>query len=315
MKSNVRRITDGAVISAIMGLLIVLDGNSGLLLDGLLFWIIPLPILVYTVKYDFKSGLMVSVAVTILAFILSVPHVAILVGFSNLIGLAYGFGVNKHLKNSMIITITFLVTLLYYVLSMQVFAAFFGYDAIAELNSMIEFFSSIIGDNYTDPVAILKVINPFFRMLITFPLFLPAVISILQTIITNMVAKIILKRLKLAELVSGNLFNLKLSKRSGLILIGILILSIVYTLSMSSAFDNVIILLQFLIELVFIMFGILLLMTYAMISHKPWLSIIITLVTIGAPYIMFAFGIIDVFTNARINIVRRYLNARESWKT
>ena len=57
MKNNVRRITDGAMIVAIMGLLTVIDGQSGMLLDGLLFWFIPIPIVLYTVKYSLSDGI------------------------------------------------------------------------------------------------------------------------------------------------------------------------------------------------------------------------------------------------------------------
>ena len=98
MKANVRRITDGAMIVAIMGLVVVIDGQSGMILDGILFWFIPIPIIIYTVKYNLTNGLLVTVAVTLLTFIISLPHLAILVGFSSLIGLAYGYGINKKLN-------------------------------------------------------------------------------------------------------------------------------------------------------------------------------------------------------------------------
>ena len=101
MKNNVRRITDGAMIVAIMGLLTVIDGQSGMLLDGLLFWFIPIPIVLYTVKYSLSDGIIIAVSTTLLSFIISLPHLAVLMGFSSIIGLAYGYGINK--KKSMYI--------------------------------------------------------------------------------------------------------------------------------------------------------------------------------------------------------------------
>ena len=103
MRNSVRRITDGAVMAALMGLLMVLDGQSGMLIDGLLFWVLPIPVIVYTVKYDISSGFMVATAITILGFILTLPHIAILIGFSNLIGIVYGFGIKKEWKKTWVL--------------------------------------------------------------------------------------------------------------------------------------------------------------------------------------------------------------------
>ncbi|NLY62854.1 MAG: DUF2232 domain-containing protein [Erysipelothrix sp.] len=198
MNSSVRRITDGAFMTAIIGLLIVLDGQSGILLDGLLFWLIPIPIIVYSVKYDTKSGLMVAVSISIMAFMLTIVNIALLITFSNIIGLAYAFAINRKFSDNQRLLITFLATFVYYVLSMIVFAGFFGYDAVAELKAMTEFLSEFAGKLGQDPTTIISRLmqaNPFFKMMMTFPMFIPSIIALMQTIITNMVAKVILQRL------------------------------------------------------------------------------------------------------------------------
>lgn len=310
MKSNVRRITDGALISALMGVLIVLDGQSGLLIDGLLFWIIPIPILIYTVKYDVSSGLMVSVATFLLAFILSIPTIAILIGFSNMIGLAYGYGISKKLKMSTTLFLTFITTFIYYIVTMVTFAAFFGYDPIREMNQMIDFFASFSSMDKSLTILRLKDSNPFFKMLVTFPIFLPLTIAALQTMITNMAAKLILVRLKLAEFEPFSLFNIRISKKHAIILLVGLFMTYLYTFSNAKPFLNVIILVQFVIELVFIILGVILLVSYAILSRKPYLSVIFLILTIGVPYMVMFFGIADSITNVRVNLIRRFVNER-----
>lgn len=318
MRNNVRRITDGAVMAAIMGLLMVIDGQSGMLLDGLLFWIVPIPIIVYTVKYDISSGFMVSVAVSILAFILTLPHLAVLIAFSNLIGLAYGFGINKKLKSYQTLTLTFIVTLTYYVISMVIFAGFFGYDAVAELNALIDLLSGFLASTLNSErnmVEILSVINPFFRMLINFPLFLPATIALLQTVITNLISSIILKRLDLANIVVKPVFNIRITKKTGIVVLIIFILTYVYNFSINTSFDNVIMIVQFICELIFISMGAILAMTYIAVKRMPILSMIVALVTIGAPLIMLGLGLIDVFSDTRNKLIRRAISERESRTT
>lgn len=315
MRKNVRRITDGAVMAALMGLLMVLDGQSGMLIDGILFWVLPIPIIVYTVKYDVSSGFMVATAITIMAFILTLPHIAILIGFSNLIGIVYGIGVKKDLKKSWVLGLTFITTFIYYLISLVIFAGFFGYNAAAELESLTKMIRSLtetFGSNGLDPIKTLMIVNPFFKMLMTFPLFIPAMIAVLQTIITNMISSIILKRLNLAEVKITPVLSLRIDKKRGLAALIILIATYVYNISMSSDFDNVIILLQFIAQLLFIVMGIILCMTYVALKRIPLLSILISLLVIVMPLLIMVIGIIDVFTDVRINIIRRAMNERES---
>ncbi len=315
MKSNVRRITDGAIMAALLGLLMVLDGQSGLLLDGLLFWLIPIPVIIYTVKYDLASGFMVSTAISILAFILTLPQIAILVMFSNLIGLAYGFGINKDLSKLSTLVITFVVTFGYYVISMIVFAGFFGYDAVEELKALTEFLGTIansITGTTQDALTLLTWINPFFKMLVTFPLFLPATIALLQTIITNIISSVILKRLKLADVKVTPILSIRFDKKLGLVALVILILTYLYQIFMSTSFDNVIILVQFTMQLLFIVMGMIFSMTVISLKRIPILSIVIALLVIGMPLLIMVIGIVDVLTDIRVNMVRRAIDERKS---
>lgn len=313
MKSNVRRITDGAFMTAIIGLLIVLDGQSGLLLDGLLFWLIPIPIIIYSVKYDIKSGLVVAVAISIMSFILTILNIAMLIAFSNIIGLAYAYGVKKNLSDFKRNFITFIACFIYYLISMVIFAGFFGYDAIAELNALTDFLSDFAKNFMQSDVNIIDTLmrrNPFFKMLMTFPMFLPAMIAVLQTIITSMVAKVILERLKLAEFQAKSILNVKIQKKDGLTLLIILLITYVYNFSNIRAFENVIIIVQFSIQLVFIVMGLILAITYVIYLKKPILSLLAALLVIGMPYAMLILGIINVFTEIRNMIVRRMINER-----
>lgn len=313
MKNSVRRITDGAFMSAIIGILIVLDGQSGLLIDGLLFWVLPIPIIVYTVKYNVSSGLVVSVALSLMAFILTVPHIAILISFSNIIGLAFAYGVNKKLSNSITFILTFIATFVYYILSLVIFAAFFGYDAVAEMASitkMINDVASSLHINSGDFMNILFITNPFIKMIFNFTLFIPSLIALMQTLITMMVSKQILTRLKLANFDRVNIYNFMIKKRTATILLLILLLTYVYDISFATRLDNVIMIVQFTIQLVFIILGTLLCLIYVIMLKKPLLSLLVAIIVIGFPLIMLALGIVNVFTNLRDNIVRRIINER-----
>lgn len=313
MKNSVRRITDGAFMSALIGMLIVLDGQSGLLIDGLLFWVLPIPIIVYTIKYNLSSGLIVSIALSIMSFILTVPHIAILISFSNIIGLAFAYSVNKKYSTATTFILTFIATFVYYVLSLVIFASFFGYDAAAEMaaiTDMINNAASSIQMNSSDFMNILMFTNPFMKMLFNFTLFIPALIAIMQTLLTMIVSKQILTRLKLAKFERVNIYNFMIKRSTGIILLIVLCLTYVYDFSFASGLDNAIMIVQFSIQLVFIILGTLLSLTYIILLKKPVLSLIVALFVIGLPLLMLGLGILNVFTNVRDHIVRRIINER-----
>ncbi len=311
MKNNVRRLTEGAMIVALMGVLLVLDAQSGLLLDGILFWAIPIPIIVYMLRYDLNSSIIVSVSVTLLAFIISLPHIAILVGFSSLIGLAYGYGVSKQFKVSKTLILTFIVTFTYYLISMILFAAFFGYDALAEIEELVNLFTSLFSrfsDSSINAISFLRWTNPFFAMLIMFIPFLPATTALLQTLITHIVSSLILRRLNLADIKIKPFYLITVDRKIGIISIVVMIISYGYFLLGFSGYDSVIILIQFISQLIFIVMGAILLMSIVVIKGNPIYSILVAISVIVFPLIVMAVGIFDVFSNYRINMLTSFVN-------
>lgn len=314
MKNNVRRITDGAMIVAIMGLLTVIDGQSGMILDGLLFWFIPIPIVLYTVKYNLSDGIIVAISTTLLSFIISLPHLAVLMGFSSIIGLAYGYGINKRKSMTVTLGLTFVATLTYYLLSMIIFAKFFGYDAVAETQQLIRFFEEMLSglSKEVSVINFLRWTNPFFAMIILFVPFLPIVISFLQTIATHLVSVILLKRLNLAEIHIKPIIFMKLSRPFSIVALITLILTYMYFLIGLEGLDTVIIIVQFMAQLTFIVMGAILMLTYVSFKNKPIFAPLVGIFVIVLPLLVMVIGIVDVFTKIRLNLLRRSFNERKS---
>jgi len=70
MNKNVRKITDGAMMVAIIGMVILCDRLLGGLLLANLYFFLPLPIVVYSSKYEFKYSVMVWASMCIISFII-----------------------------------------------------------------------------------------------------------------------------------------------------------------------------------------------------------------------------------------------------
>ena len=59
MKKQVRTITEGSMMLAIIGLFLFLNLQFAGILQTYFIIFIPLPILIYTIRYGFKNGLIV----------------------------------------------------------------------------------------------------------------------------------------------------------------------------------------------------------------------------------------------------------------
>ena len=56
MNNSVRKITDGAMMVALIGLFLFLNRQLAGLLDLYAAWLVPLPMVMYAVKYGWKSA-------------------------------------------------------------------------------------------------------------------------------------------------------------------------------------------------------------------------------------------------------------------
>lgn len=143
MKNDVRKLTDGAMMTAIMGVVLLIDRQTAGLLSGTVLFLFPLPMVFFGAKYGWKNSWMVYACMMILAVILSTPATAILVAAEGLIGMIYGCGIYDHVDTKKLVLRTIIAAVLTEVLTTMVFAEFFGYDIMAEAREMETMFTEM----------------------------------------------------------------------------------------------------------------------------------------------------------------------------
>ncbi len=90
MNNKTLKITYGAMLIAVFGVIMLINRQIGGLMDGVLLFVLPIPMVAYAVKYGGKSSVAVFVCMAALAFFLG-TFTTIFVGVSAaLIGMVYG---------------------------------------------------------------------------------------------------------------------------------------------------------------------------------------------------------------------------------
>lgn len=147
---KVRYITDAAMVTAIMGVLLLISNlTGGIIVSGLTF-ILPVPITIYGLKYDWKKAIIPAVATILIGILINMLVGLLYVLPSALVAVIYSFVLKWQTpKLSLKIGVMFLGSLLVNVLTTIIFSkALFGYtiieDTTALANEMVTMLSKII---------------------------------------------------------------------------------------------------------------------------------------------------------------------------
>ena len=138
MKSDTRKITEGAMIVAMIGAFLFIDRQMANLISSELSWLLSIPMIIYTVQSDRKYSWMVFFSAIIVSLFISPPQTIFYLFSALILGVVYGEGVSRKWSQNKLLLWTIGCTFVSYLCSMYIFAGFFGYDLAATRNEFIE---------------------------------------------------------------------------------------------------------------------------------------------------------------------------------
>lgn len=188
MNRQVRKLTEGAMMCALFGLVLLLNRQFAGILEIFFVYILPLPLIVYTVKHGFRSGCVCAVSISFLSLMISSFSSMVYSIMAVVIGLIYGQMCRRNVSNGVIIAVTMLLTMALEVCCCIVFSGLFGYDVFADAQMLMEAFDAAgmvipgdLGMNFFLMIAVLSVI----------------LTGVMEGILVHVLANFLLKRLKI----------------------------------------------------------------------------------------------------------------------
>lgn len=288
MNNNVRKITDGAMMVALIGVYLVLNRETAYLFDGLLLFALPLPLVFYSTKYGFKNGLLPYVAMVFLAFILGGFTQVFYVASEGMCGLIYGNGIKKNVSSTTLLLRTMGIGIFVNLISTVILAAMFGYDMASEEAMVTEMLGTMnvanMGYDFTRMYKILIIISA-------------GLTGVMEGFLTHIFSKFMLKRLKFKVEPPKSVLSYNIPKLPAYIaFIGYVASNVMFTRVTSTSMQDVLLVFN-LLAAMFLMFcayiGVL---DY---SHKklkkPTFGVIIfILMFLFVPILVFCFGFIYI---------------------
>ena len=304
VNNNVHKITSGAMMVAVVGVLLVINRQFANLFEVYFLFAMPLPIIIYRCKYDMKYSLITACAMIILSMIISMPTTVFYVFNACIIGIIYGTLVKKNASNSKLISFTIVTSIITNLLISVVFAGFFGLDFMdvaKELENFIRFFNANNG----------LLSNENISQFILFCAFLGVVMTgFLEGILIHVITNVVLRKLKIKTNKIKPLIYWSINRNIAYICLTFSILfQIVHLINTPEVLQYVIIVLGFLATMVLVFFGYIAILLFGVLEYKKNIGIFVIIISFLLPTIMIPvlviFGFIYTTTDFRQDLIRR----------
>ncbi|MHB8097630.1 MAG: DUF2232 domain-containing protein [Erysipelotrichaceae bacterium] len=297
MKKQVRTITEGSVMLGIIGVLLFLNLQFGLLFQSFFVFIFPIPIIIYTLRYGLKNSIVLFFSAIIMTLMLGQFTTLFYVITGLILGLVYGYGVLKNKSNDVIIAYSIFINALSVFLEIYVFAKVFGYDLASELNLLMTEVSKIpefsIVSNFE---SIVLALIPLYIIFVT----------VLQTLIVHSISIILLRRLGISYRKARPLHTLRLPIWAGIPLMFSLFSGPYLLKNDSVLFQAIGINLNIIAQVVLLFYGFCLIIFFSKRVNKKQIVTYAILSFLFLPnIIIYAFiglGLLDCFTDIRKRI-------------
>ena len=312
-KSRVNSITYGALFCALVGVLVYINRLLANGLELYFFWIIPIPVIIYIVKFDVKQAIIMNVAMLLMTMIIAGPIStgSFYVLGSVIAGTVYGAGLIRQKSATYLIVSVVVVSLIMMFVSYFIFAGFFGYNLMAEMDFMQETMAVLIEKIARGDASVSSALLAMFdnNALLSIIIISSVLSSILEGFLVHSISYIVLRRLKMTippmKPVSEMYAPLWLKI---VVLAGLIGNMLMNQFTNIAQYKNIIFPITVIAYIVCFMFGYILISTLFAIrvpdpKKRAGFAVIVLLLSLVLSVFVIGIGIFDIFTPFRKTLI------------
>ena len=199
--SRTSKLTFGAMVVAIFGVLLLLNRQTGMLFEEVLLFIFPIPMIAFSARYGLKSSLSVFVCMVLISLLFGTFSTFFYASSQAFIGMVYGACIyhKKNMTHTLLLVI--LLSVIASILSSVVLLGLFGYSLNTELDEMQVMMNEVmqkVSDRMnTDPEVFSQLTSlmgrDFFKTMYIISM---VFMGVLQGFITHALSLVILRKLR-----------------------------------------------------------------------------------------------------------------------
>ena len=275
---------------SIYGALVLIDRITAFWFTELVVLIAPIIVIIYSCMQSFVDGIYLSIGVIIMSFLLGNFNTTYLiyVPVGIITGLAYSFGITKNLDKRSLLLISVSVYTVCEIIAYYFIYPLIGFPVsqmISEYKLVFDNAASAMGTSYTD---MFKTIGLDFDKLIVIIFCLSTILmGAMEGLIIHILSVFLLKRFKIKDLGSINLWDNKPNKVVAYLALLAVSLSSIKSLITNDTLGYIIITISIIGSIILFYYGYIFLVLYGnIVLHKNIVAFVI-LFAIFIPYLVF----------------------------
>ena len=195
MNSRTQELTFGAMIIAVFGVILVLNRQTAGLFEELFFFILPIPMTVFSLKYGLKDSLSVFVCMALLSFFLGTFYTVFYAVTEAFLGMILGTCLKNHYDTRRTQLLIMILSALFSVIGSVFLASLFGISITSEMTEVKEMIETTFTRAGIDTEAVQEVLSmsSLKRMFIISMI----VLGVIQGFVIFRLSLLVLKRLQM----------------------------------------------------------------------------------------------------------------------
>ena len=141
--SRTQELTFGAMLIAVFGVILVMNRQTAGLFEELIFFILPIPITIFTIKYGRRDSLSVFVCMAMLSFFLGTLYTAFFATTEAFLGIVLGDCIRRNVNLNRTQMLIMGLSAVFNVLGTIVLASLFGLDLNTQLQETQDMLNSM----------------------------------------------------------------------------------------------------------------------------------------------------------------------------
>lgn len=142
--NNTKKLTTGAMLLAIVGALMLIDRQLSFLFEELIIMLAPAVIIIYSSMYKVKDGLILSISMLILTFLLGSTYSFCYMPISIIVGVGYSIGLQKNLDKTKLMIIAMGLYVLGEVVVTFIVSPILGIDIVTQISNMKDMYTELM---------------------------------------------------------------------------------------------------------------------------------------------------------------------------
>ncbi len=194
-RKSIKMISEAGVFAAIYAIFVLFSRMSGGFLESLLFFVLPFPMILFTIRHNYKNSLILYISTILLCLLISPLSTIFYIVPAGILGIIYALIKQKNKAETLQIFVTISACFVVNILTMHICSSLFDYNIYDDFGSSIK--------------AILKIFDSLFstklasdKLKFYIDLFVPSIIlitSLFEGYLMHMICSLMLEKLKIKQ--------------------------------------------------------------------------------------------------------------------